>query len=173
MNDLLIKFYLTNDLVRKKVNGAIHVVVLNCLPFKTMFMKKIYILFLPLFIFSCSTQVQYIGKSYKPDGDPEVYVAESEIKKPYSIIGRGYIKVGVPSYGGINWNQVQKKAIKTGWQHGADAVLIVQKNTLNPLPTYQTYGSIDSVGRGLQTFSKTEAYYPVSTWHDILFLKYK
>jgi hypothetical protein len=135
-------------------------------------MKKIYLLFLPLFIFSCSTQVQYVGKSYKPGTDPEVYVAESEIKKPYSIIGRGYIKAGVPSYG-INWNQVQKKAIKTGWQHGADAVLIVQKNAISPLPAIQTYGSIDSVGKGLQTFSRTEAYYPLSTWHDILFLKYK
>jgi len=140
--------------------------------FKLQFMKKIYIFLLPVLIFSCSTQIQYIGKSYQPVGDPEVYVAESEIKKPYSIIGRGYIKVGNP-YLGINWNQVQKKAIKKASQHGADAVLIVQKNAISPLPAIQTYGSIDSVGKGLQTFSRTEAYYPLSTWHDILFLKYK
>lgn len=136
-------------------------------------MKKIYLLFLlPIFISGCATRIQYVGKSFRPNGDPEVYVAESEIKKPYSIIGRGYIKVGVPSYG-INWNQVQKKAIKTGWQHGADAVLIVQKNAISPVPAIQTYGSIDSVDRGLQSYSRTEAYYPLSTWHDILFLKYK
>jgi len=132
-------------------------------------MKKIYPFLLSVFIFSCSTQVQYIGKSYKPVGDPEVYVAESEIKKPYSIIGRGYI---VPPYS-INWNQVQKKAIRIGWQHGADAVLIIQRNTVSSLPAIKTYGSIDSTGRGLETFSGTEAYYPLSTWHDILFLKYK
>jgi hypothetical protein len=132
-------------------------------------MKKFYSLLLPVFIFGCSTQVQYIGKSYKPVGDPEVYVAESEIKKPYSIIGRGYI---VPAYN-INWNQVQKRAIRTGWQHGADAILIIQRNAVSPLPAIKTYDSIDSIGRHLETFSGTQAYYPLSTWHDILFLKYK
>lgn len=137
-------------------------------------MKKIYLLLLAVFILGCySTTIQYIGKSYKPGIDPEVFVVESEITKPYSIIGRGYIKVGAPSFHGINWNQVQKEAIKTGWQHGADAVLIIQQNAINPLPAVQTYGSIDSVGRRLQTFSRTEAYYPLSIWHDILFLKYK
>src|SRR6185436_12954664 len=109
---------------------------------------------------------------YRPGDDPEIFVAESEIKRPYSVIGRGYIKAGVPSLG-VNWNQVQKKAIKKGWQHGADAVLIVQKNIINPLPAFQTYGSVDSLGSGIQTYSRSEAYYPVSTWHDILFLKYK
>ena len=139
-----------------------------------MFMKKIYLLLLPVLILGCyTTTIQYIGKSYKPGTEPEVFVVESEITKPYSIIGRGYIKVGDPPFDDINWEQVQQEAVKTGWQHGADAVLIVQKNAINPLPAVQTYGSIDSVGRRLQTFSRTEAYYPLSIWHDILFLKYK
>jgi len=139
-----------------------------------MFMKKIYFLLLPIFLFGCyTTTIQYVGKSYKPGSDPEVFVVESEITKPYSIIGRGYIKVGTPPFDEINWNEVQKQAIKTGLEHGADAVLIVQKNSIYGLPTIQTYRSTDSVGRSLQTFSKTEAYYPPSTSHDILFLKYK
>ena len=142
-----------------------------CLLFKTMFMKKIYILLLPVFIFGCSTTIQYVGKSYKSGADPEVFVDESEVKKPYSIIGRGYIRPGINPHG-INWNKVQRKAIQQGWQHGADAVLIIQKNTFNPLPTVRTYGSVDSVGKSLQTNSVSEVYYPVSTWHDILFLKY-
>ena len=142
-----------------------------CLPFKTVFMKKIYFLMIPLFIFSCSTRIQYIGKSYKPGADPEIYVSESEVKRPYSIIGRGYIKTGIYSWR-INWNKVQREAIKQGWQHGADAVLIIQTNTINPLPTVRTYGSVDSVGKSLQTNSVSEVYYPVSTWHDVLFLKY-
>ena len=134
-------------------------------------MKKIYLPLLLIFIYSCSTTIQYVGKSYKPADDPEIFVAESEIKKPYSIMGRGYIRAGVSL--GINWNQVQRQAIKKGWQHGADAILIVQKNAVSALPVYQTYGSIDSAGMGVQTHSRSEAYYPVSTWHDILFLKYK
>lgn len=135
-------------------------------------MKKIYHFLIPLFIFSCSTKIQYVGNSYKPGADPEVYVSESEIKRPYSIIGRGYIKTGIYSRG-INWNQVQRKAIQQGLQHGADAVLITQINTINPLPTIRTYGTVDSVGKSLQTNSLSEAYYPVSSWNDILFLKYK
>ena len=135
-------------------------------------MKKIYFLLLTVFFYGCATTIQYVGKSYTPGGDPEVFVSESEIKKPYSVIGRGYIKVGVPSLG-VNWNQVQRNAIKKGWQHGADAVLIVQKNAVSPFPALQTYDSADSVGRAIQTYSRSEAYYPVSTWHDILFLKYK
>jgi len=135
-------------------------------------MKKIYAILLPVFIFGCSTTVQYVGKSYKPGSDPEVFVAESEIKQPYSIIGRGYIKPGIGPHG-VNWNQVQRNAVKKGWLHGADAVLIIQKNAISPLPAIQSYGSIDSVGKSLQTFSRTEAYYPLSTWHDILFLKYQ
>ena len=101
-----------------------------------------------------------------------MFVEESEIKRPYSIIGRGYIKPGMSPYG-INWNQVQRNAIKQGWLHGADAILISQKNAIAPLPAIQSYGSIDSVGKSLQTESRIEAYYPLSTWHDILFLKYK
>jgi len=62
-----------------------------------MFMKKIYFFMIPLFIFSCSTRIQYVGKSYKPGADPEIYVSESEVKRPYSIIGRGYIKTSIYS----------------------------------------------------------------------------
>ena len=135
-------------------------------------MKEIYFFLLVLFIFGCSTTVYYVGQSYKLGTDPEVFVEESEIKQPYSIIGRGYIKSGIGPHA-INWNQVQRNAIKQGWLHGADAILIMQKNAIASLPAIQSYGSIDSVSKGLQTFSRTDAYYPLSTWHDILFLKYK
>lgn len=137
-----------------------------------MFMKKIYFLLFPLFLYSCSTTIQYVGRSYKPGKDPEIFVDESEIIKPYSIIARGYLNTGIYSRG-INWNRVQREAIKKGSKHGADAVLIVQKNTMTPLPAFQTYSRTDSIGRGIKTYSHSEPYYPVSTWNDILFLKYK
>ena len=138
---------------------------------KTTFMKKSYLLFLPLFIFSCSTRIQYIGKSYRPDKEPEIFVTESAIKRPYSVIGRGYIKTGIYSRG-VNWNKVQRKAIEQGSRHGADAVLIVQLNAVSPLPAVRTFAISDSIGKSLEIHSRTETYYPVSTWHDILFLKY-
>jgi hypothetical protein len=103
---------------------------------------------------------------------PKCWSQNQKIRKPFSIIGSGYIKTAVPTMG-INWNKVQRKAIKKGWEHGADVVLILQKNVVNPLPAFQAFGSMDSVGGSVRTYSHGEAYYPVSTWHDILFLKYK
>jgi hypothetical protein len=134
-------------------------------------MKKFTLLAIPIFIFSC-TRIQYVGNTYQSTTtSPDVYVTESSIKKPYTIIGQGYIKTGLYNIG-INWDKVQKKAIKEASEHGADAVLIVQKRAISPIPAISTVGSIDSVGKGIQIASRTETYYPVSSWHDILFLKY-
>jgi len=133
-------------------------------------MKKFTLVAIPFFVISC-TRLQYVGNTYQSTGSPDVYVTESAIKKTYTIMGQGYIKTSLYSRG-INWNKVQKKAIKRASEHGADAVLIVQKRAISPIPAITTHGSIDSVGKGIQTVSRTETYYPVSSWHDILFLKY-
>jgi hypothetical protein len=135
-------------------------------------MKKIYPFFISILFFSCSTQIQYVGNSYQPTSKTDVYVTESAIKKPYSIIGQGYIKPG--KFGTeINWNKIQKESIKHGREHGADAVLIVQRRAISPLPAITTNNRIDSVNRGISGSSRTETYYPVSAWHEIFFLKYE
>ena len=133
-------------------------------------MKKIYPFLISLLLIGCSTQVQYVGNSYQPTTKTDVFVTESAIKKPYSIIGQGYIfrKFGTD----INWSKVQKESVKQGRDHGADAVLIVQRRAISPLPAITTHSRADSVSTGIRSSSQTETYYPVSAWHEIFFLKY-
>ena len=86
-------------------------------------------------------------------------------------MGQGYIKPGRLGTE-INWNKVQKEALKRGRQHGADGVLIVQRRAISPLPAISTQSRIDSINKGISGSSRTETYYPVSAWHEIFFLKY-
>ena len=133
-------------------------------------MKKIYTLLFILSLISCSTKVQYVGSKFSPGKNLDVYVTASSIKKTYTIMGQGFIKTGYLNK--INWDKVQKQSVKKGKQIGADAVLIVQKKAISPLPALNTYSRLDSVGKGIQANSNTESYYPVSSWHDIFYLKY-
>jgi hypothetical protein len=134
-------------------------------------MKKIYPLLISFLFISCSTKIQYVGSTYRSTTNPDIYVTESSIKKAYSIIGQGYIRPGKLGTE-INWNKVQKEALKHGREHGADAVLIVQKRAISLLPAISTQSRIDSINKGINSSSHTEAYYPVSAWHEIFFLKY-
>lgn len=134
-------------------------------------MKKIYLPVLALVISGCSTVIQYVGATYPASPKPaEIYVTESAITKPYTIVGRGYIKTG---FNDINWNKVQREATKQARQHGTDAILIIQNRTVSPIPSFIAQSRFDSISRGFKTKSSIEPSYPVSTWHDILFLKYK
>jgi hypothetical protein len=132
-------------------------------------MKKIYPLFILIILSGCYTTVQYVGSSYQQTSKPDVYVTESSIKKPYTVIGQGYIK---SVFSDINWNAVQREAIKCGREHGADGILIVQRRAISAFPAISTQSRIDSVNKGIIGSSQTEAYYPVSAWHEIFFLKY-
>jgi hypothetical protein len=88
----------------------------------------------------------------------DVYVTESSIKKPYTIIGQGYINT---TFGDINWNQVQRNSVKVGMMKGADAVLIVQRRAVSVLPAYTTTSKTDSI-----------VPFPVTSFHEIFYLKY-
>jgi len=133
-------------------------------------MKKFYLFILPLIISGCSTVIQYVGATYPSTSKtPEIFVAESAIRQPFTIVGRGYIKTG---FNDINWYKVQKEATKHARQHGADAILITENTAVSPIPSLISEGRLDSTSRGFKTKSSVETYYPLSTWHDILFLKY-
>ena len=133
-------------------------------------MNKIYCLLILFFLCSCATTIQYVGSSNPQTKKVDVYVTEGSIKKPYSIIGRGYIN---PGYGSaINWNQVQRNSVRVGIMHGADAVLILQRNAVSAAPAFSTRVSTDTTLGILQSSASTEAYYPVTSFHEILYLKY-
>ena len=133
-------------------------------------MFKIYI---PLFIIlltSCTTKIRYIGKSFSPTKQVEVYVTEQSIKRPFEYIGRGYVGgFGVQN----NQNKIQQKAEKLGREKGADAVLITDYYILNTegahiTSTYRT----DSIAPGMVTTGNTFVSPAAVNGYNILFLKY-
>jgi hypothetical protein len=53
-------------------------------------MNKIYPLFLMIFFSSCSPHINYLGNSFPSTKEPDFFVDERSIDKPYKIIGKGY-----------------------------------------------------------------------------------
>src|SRR5436190_6045714 len=83
-------------------------------------MNKIYPLVLMIFFSSCFPHINYIGNSLPSTKEPDFFVDEKSIDKPYKIIGKGYPnKMG--TYGLKN---LQKRAIEKAKKNGADAVLV-------------------------------------------------
>jgi len=53
-------------------------------------MNKIYFSFLVILSSSCFPHISYIGNSFPSTKEPDFYVDERSIDKPYKIIGKGY-----------------------------------------------------------------------------------
>jgi hypothetical protein len=132
-------------------------------------MYKIYFSLAILFS-SCLPRINYLGNSYTPTRDPDFFVDERSIEKPYKIIGKGY----PDRVGSLFFETIQKKAIDKAKSKGADAVLIqdyfVQNYFTNIHPIHQS----DTLGRqsiitGTSTIGTVQSDCPQFI---ILFLKY-
>jgi hypothetical protein len=102
-------------------------------------MYKIYSC-LAFLLSSCLPKINYLGNSYAPTRDPDFYVDERSIERPYKIIGKGYPE----RVGSLFFETMQKKAIDKAKSKGADAVLVQDyfvQNYFNPI--HHT----DSLGR--------------------------
>ncbi len=76
-------------------------------------------LFLVVLIFGCA-HINYVGKSYDPTDQVEVYYSEQDISREYTVMGHA---VG----GGqllVSTGKIQNKLIEKAKSKGADAVLI-------------------------------------------------
>src|SRR4030095_5748864 len=83
-------------------------------------MNKIYFVLFMFFFSSCLPHINYLGNSFPPTKEPDFYVDERSIDKPYKIIGKGYPNgVGV-----LTLKTLQKKAIEKAKKKGAEAVLV-------------------------------------------------
>ncbi len=86
-------------------------------------MKKIYFLyFIILLIASCAPRIKYLGNSYSPTSQVDVFVSEDAIKKNYGIVGKGYVQNGGLYKQRIE--KIQNKAVEKAKQKGVDGVLI-------------------------------------------------
>jgi len=131
-------------------------------------MLKLYSLLLSVLLSSCFTPAHnYLGNSYTPTKDVDVYVDASAIKKAYSVMGKGYVDIR----GFISLEKVQRATIKTAKQKGADAILF-RDLFIQEGPSVQTIAQSDSSGPSVRVRTTTAV--PVETTRlDILFLKYE
>lgn len=135
-------------------------------------MLKLYFALIATLLFSsCGVSVNYLGNSFEKTSQVDVYVDATAIKKPYTVIGKGYEERRI----GFRYNieKLQGKAIQKAKQKGADAVLFQDYHLLHPGTSIRTTTKVDTVDKGVITTSNTHAGPVVSSGRNILFLKYE
>jgi hypothetical protein len=134
-------------------------------------MKKIYSLsFLILLITSCAPRIKYLGNSYAPTSQVDVFVSEDAIKKNYDIVGKGYVQ-----HGGLYKKKIEKiqsKAVEKAKQRGVDGVLIQEYYVPNTGTSISSVSRSDSLFKGLITIGNTQIQSTGSGGFTIQFLKY-
>ena len=133
-------------------------------------MYKIYFSFFFILLYSsCLNKINYLGNSYVPTKEPDFFIDETNIERPYKIIGKGYPE----GFGSLLLERLQQKAIKKAKEKGADAVLVQDYYVVR---TVASSNSIyrDTAGKGLITTGNSVF---VNGDYDctrfvILFLKY-
>lgn len=135
-----------------------------------------------VFLTGCGPSVQYLGKSYSPTGNVEVFYDTRDVKKDYEVMGK------IDGMAGIlenSYQEIQDKIVKEAQSRGADAVLIynmeqrVIGNTSNSSTTVNTqaehrqwYDKLLSGSSTVATTSTVSSNVTQNTLHAD-FLKYK
>jgi hypothetical protein len=128
-------------------------------------MRKFYS---PLFLTSlasCVTQVSYLGTSYPTTRNVDVFVTQASVKKPFDVIGKGYLQRGNTLW--LTVEGIQQKAVEKAKTKGADGVIIEDRYLIDNSGTLTT--RTDSI-RGTQTSYVNSS---IASGFNILFIKYK
>lgn len=133
-------------------------------------MIKFYPLFLLIAFSSCRARLNYLGGSFTPTKNVDVYVDASAIKRPYTIVGKGYMEYNYFVKSKVD--KMQAKAIQKAQSKGADAVLFQDYIVKRDGTSVQTVTKTDSVGKGLVTVQTGTIGPVISSGTNILFLKY-
>ena len=135
-------------------------------------MSRIYLLiFICFFLVSCfSVNVRYLGTEFSPTKQVDVYVDPSAIKKPYTIIGKGYPDYGL--YMQAELELMQEKAIQKAREKGADAILFQDVYLVKEGSPAGSVHSTDSLGRIILSPVAAPVSPSVTGSKIILFLKY-
>ena len=128
-------------------------------------MRKLYYpLFLILFT-ACGTQVKYLGSNYSVTENVDVFVTQASVKKPFDIIGKGYVQHRVGPEPSVE--VIQRKAVEKAKAKGANAVVI------------EDYFLVDNTSLitmradSLKRIKVADANPAISSGFTILFLRYK
>ena len=129
-------------------------------------MRKLYFPLLLILLVSCGTQVNYLGTTYPSTKNVDVFVDQASVKKPFDVIGKGYIKRNIGPE--ISLETIQRKAVEKAKINGANAVVIEDYYLVDK--TSSITKQIDSSWNLTHTANINPA---VTSGFSILFIRYK
>jgi hypothetical protein len=113
---------------------------------------------LVLWLGGCAT-VDYVGKSYPPTTRVDLYMAPSDVQRPYEVIGEARAQVGDVLFGGPG-EELQAKLLIEARAHGADGIILGQLDTRQVGQTQETNAQATTKTKGNK---KTTQYTDTST----------
>lgn len=108
-------------------------------------MKKFLYLSLLLICFSCSPQINYLGDSYAPSTDIDVYYDEGDIRKDYKVMGLMTSDNVDNPFASVN--KIKDMMIAKAKENGADAIWFIN---LVGLPSGDLNGEVIIEGKLLK-----------------------
>lgn len=93
-----------------------------------------------LVLLSGCVSVDYVGKSYAPTSNVDVYFSADDVKRPYETLGQARAQVDSLPFTNQS-QQLQDKLVAEARARGADGVIIGQLDTRQVGSTSQTTGS--------------------------------
>lgn len=133
-------------------------------------MIKIYVFAVTAILLASCVEVYYLGSSYPPTEKVDIYVDASAIKKPYTVMGKGY--PDVHPHSDVNVEVMQDLAVKRAKQKGADAILFQEYYLGQDGLSVNSVTRSDSVNKGVVIQTSTTASPVITKKREILFLKY-
>ncbi len=100
-----------------------------------------YLMPLALLFVSC-VSVDYMGKSYAPTKEVDLYFSMEEVARPHEIMGEAHAEA--PE--GIELKQIQERLLEEARSRGANALVIVDVGKLEKATT--TYSTTEGRGGG-------------------------
>ena len=89
---------------------------------KTPFMKRILLIVsISCLLFAgCGPTVQYIGRSYSPTTNVDIFFDAKDVKREYEVMG----KIDGRAYPLTDFQKIQDKIVEEGKKRGADGIII-------------------------------------------------
>ncbi len=86
-----------------------------------MFRYTVPLMVLVLFVGACSERgVDYVGTSYSPTTDVDLYFSEFDVEEDYVVMGRAVARAGTR----VSTKRLQEKLLQEAREKGADGVII-------------------------------------------------
>lgn len=134
-------------------------------------MKHVY---LPLLaatcLLSCGLRINYLGNAYGPTAHVDVYVDASAIRRPYTVMGKGYPEYALSPAAVTPTDKLQRKVVELARQKGADAVLFQDYFVRSEGAAFTALAKTDSAGHGFATGTVMPV---LASGRTVFFLKYE